>query len=97
MTYDPNMNSGRPDLQSPRPPNRGNWLWAALGAVVVLGVVLWVSMGGPATDPTTTSSTTQPAATETAPAIEPMDPAAPATPPAGDVAPATPDAGTAQP
>ncbi|MBP1851779.1 hypothetical protein [Rhizobium halophytocola] len=69
MTYDPNLNKERPDVYTtPRRPARaGAWAWAAIGAVVVLGVVVWSMMGGPATDPTTTSSTTPPAVTDTAP------------------------------
>jgi len=100
MAYDPNMNSPRPDMQQPRPPRGGgNWVWAALGAVVVFGVVVWVMVSGPATDPTTTSSTTPPAASETAPAMEPVDPNTPSSSATttDDMAPATPDAGTAKP
>jgi len=80
MTYDPNINRDRPDLATPpaRAPRGGSWTWAAIGAVILLGIAVWAMMGGgPATDPATTSST-PPAATDTAPA----QPAAPATPPA---------------
>jgi hypothetical protein len=95
MTYDPNLNTNRPDLGTPppRPPKNNGWApWAALAAVVVLGVVIWSMMSGPDVDPAaSTSTTTPPAATETAPAVTPADPA-PATPPAADPAPATPPA-----
>ncbi|MFA7414054.1 MAG: hypothetical protein WC048_06185 [Rhizobium sp.] len=94
MTYDPNLNRDRPDLATPpaRAPRGGSWTWAAIGAVILVGIAVWAMMGGPATDPTTTSST-PPAATDTAPA----QPAAPATPPATDAAPATPGADTTKP
>lgn len=90
MAYDPNSNLNRPDLQTPAPPRKSLTPWFAVAAVVVAGVVVWSLMSGPSTDPATTSSTTPPAATDTAPTI-------PATPPATDATPATPNSGTTQP
>ncbi|MBO3758635.1 hypothetical protein J5J10_17120 [Ciceribacter sp. L1K23] len=90
MTYDPNM-TNRPDLQpTPQPPRGPSWTpWIAVAAVLLLGVVVWSLMSAPGTDPATTSSTTPPAVTETAPSAEPVDPVAPATPPATETAPST--------
>ncbi|MDI6835550.1 MAG: hypothetical protein QMD99_07525 [Rhizobiaceae bacterium] len=99
MTYDPNLNRDPPDVRNPPPraSRSGTWTWAAIGAVIVLGLVVWSLMsGGPGVDQSTTSSTTAPA-TDTAPAIQPATPAAPATPPTNDAAPANPPAGNSQP
>ncbi len=99
MTYDPNLNRDPRDVKTPPPraSRSGTWTWAAIGAVIVLGLVVWSLMsGGPGVDQSTTSSTTAPA-TDTAPAIQPTTPAAPATPPANDAAPANPPAGNSQP
>lgn len=90
MTYDPNMQQ-RPDLQpTPRPPRGPSWTpWIAVAAVLLLGVVVWSLMSAPGTDPATTSSTTPPAVTDTAPSADP----APVDPPAADPAPTTPAPG----
>lgn len=99
MTYDPNLNRDPPDVRNPPPraSRSGTWTWAAIGAVIVLGLVVWSLMsGGPGVDQSTTSSTTAPA-TDTAPAIQPATPAAPATPPTNDAAPANPPTGNSQP
>lgn len=110
MTYDPNdknpelrpkpdLNPNVPPYIDPNltPPARSTPSWVPFGAVIVLilaGVFIWSQMGGPTTDPTTTSSTASPpAVSEQAPAVEPMAPTTPATPPANDAAPATPAPG----
>jgi hypothetical protein len=108
MAYDPNQ-TNRPDLRTPdlrntteiRPKRSSSWMtWVAILAVVVVGAFVWSQMGGStATDQTTTSSTTPPAQTQSAPAPAPMTPA---TPPAGNnAAPAAPanggNGGTSQP
>ena len=94
MAYDPNLNVNRPDLQTPPPREpRNSWApLAVIAAAAVAGVVIWSMMSGPATDPAATSSTTAtpPAATDTAPAITPMEPATPAAPSTNGTAPAAP-------
>lgn len=95
MTYDPNLNR-RPDPEHPVATRSGSsWApWALVGAVVIVGLVIWSMTSGPAVDPATTSSTMPPAATENAPATEPLTPEAPAT---NDVAPTTPAPAPAEP
>ena len=107
MTYDPNSNIERPPVnrpaaenpnvvyEAPRPARSSAWAFAAVAAVIVLGVVVWTMMSNPGTDPATTSATTPPAVTDTAPKPDTMT--APADPAANNATPVAPEPAAPKP
>lgn len=69
MAYSPNDRG--PDIPPTRSRTRSSGLWIGLIALLLVGGFLWSQSGTSPTDPTTTSSTTAPAQTQSTVPVAP--------------------------